>query len=1472
MRLLRAASHTLPSNEARTTYASEQFFNGTPPYAILSHTWGDEEVTFQELAQGGGLHKAGYDKIRFCVKQAARDGFQYFWIDSCTIDQSNNAELTEAINSMFKWYRNAGKCYVYLADVSSPNAADETTHPSAASWIADFTKSRWFTRGWTLQELIAPTSVEFFSREGKLLGNKVSLADRICDITGIPTDVLKGRSIMQYSVDERMSWAMNRQTKRPEDGAYCLLGIFEVNFPSIYGEGRESAFRRLRNEIVKNFQPVAGQVLGSIQTSIHPLQQQAFSRSKMPSHPIRDHYGSFNLPKTSFIGRNDYFVQIDEAFSRSTTNPATTVLHGMGDQGKTKLAVEYTQRKLAAKLIQAVVFVDASSEDSLKRSLELICDELNPANNIIKDPALRISTTIDILNSWSISWILLLDNYDDPLGFDKLHYHISKFKEALVIVTSRDQNLQRLGTCVPINSLSDTDAISLLFDRSTIPRSDDENKLASAIVTRLGRLALAIDQTGAYLSRRRRKTLRGFLNEYETHEPRILSEVPRAWDYRSNVTDTNSTRICAFTTWEMSLSLLGPTESDRQRKIQFLTICSYLNYADISESILQERCPRENTVHSDFRSEWRGLFIENSKWDHILFEDVILDLFGLSLITECHNDENGHLHFTIHPLIANWLRLRNLWKDNGLLKADSNALVEAILVVQDFLRSKAELIHLQVVYPMEPADKVSILAHIKSCQRRLNTSALLLLGTGVLEEAGERIGVFLGTISMMEEQSLELLNSTLQNRVGRLGSYDRNVILLMARIALSHIAWAKVQRGIGLLQQAVEAAESAEVGDKQLLFVLRSRLFEEQFEITGNKSHLIGAIQAAKEVLVQPSVISTALPYAKAVVSRQMSYLLFRARKLSSAIHFQENYEHGILPANLATMERYSSAVPLLLAKVGIMSKAESITAERLSRAEISFGPESPELFEAKRILLMTLEGNGHCRYRKKRLSLAVELYDFHRRFYGETHRRTMEIQASLSSEYLNSKRLVEAEQHARHGIKILDQNSAKSDIFLARLEENFLNELIEVQWAQNNYMEPIGLQRRNKDLYQKLLGQYNFSTLEACCYYYSYIRRYLEDHNRCHCWQLGAIKIVVEFRTVLKSALSSTHWNGFYSSDLLGMVYEFSSSIGILSPTLNLRWHLYQATKCLDTQDQVHRFSCLCLTSLAEALNGNVRLRSKRMEILKWILGLRLTFLGEDHPLTIQTKSNIAHDLNTSGTNLWDIDKSEGLRLFNKAMAIGTELVEYYQQYHQEVDAVRILEESFFQCVKFNCSKPGSLDEREAVDSSRQIVNRCISLSRQESTTMAAKKWLGQLLESGEMYQIKLNEAEELLEEVNRYENRPKERIAWCNCHADSLSKSTSTIDNDGGWSPDLQAIEDFIDGSSASMSVIMEKVRDKEPFTANTIFECLRSRDEEDQPFPWELDSDEEFDQKLEAFVNRLVSIPPCLEKAPENLLDSI
>ena len=279
MRLLNV--HTL---EFREFFESDR-----PPYCILSHRWGKDELTYKQFRKGVDLQGPGYDKIvNFCSFIRARklrapfyDAWgllagrshhfvEWIWIDAICIDKRSSAELSEAINSMYKWYEQAVECHVFLADV-------DVSSSSQGAVLRQLSNSSWFSRGWTLQELLAPLLCIFVDHSWKIIGHVcngcedkmnpcchpsqaeefgLSLSELVSEITRIPQHCLKplvkggAARYEDHSIAERFSWAARRTTTRVEDEAYCLLGLLGINMPLLYGEG-SMAFIRLQEEIIK---------------------------------------------------------------------------------------------------------------------------------------------------------------------------------------------------------------------------------------------------------------------------------------------------------------------------------------------------------------------------------------------------------------------------------------------------------------------------------------------------------------------------------------------------------------------------------------------------------------------------------------------------------------------------------------------------------------------------------------------------------------------------------------------------------------------------------------------------------------------------------------------------------------------------------------------------------------------------------------------------------------------------------------------------------------------------------------------------------------------------------------------------------------------------------------------------------------------------------------------------------------------
>ena len=228
-------------------------------YAILSHRWiVPTEVDYEEMVDLVKMDRQerdeirgrlGYRKIVDTCKQAKQDGYEWVWVDTCCIDNRSSAELSEAINSMYRWYRNSQVCYAYLHDVSGssfPTERDDGRYHKSNGW------PEWFLRGWTLQEMIAPRDVQFFNKDWQPIGDKKMLAQILALITGVPERILtNGLEGNRPCIAQIISWASNRTTTRVEDRAYSLMGLLDVNMPMLYGEGKK-AFRRLQLEIIRS--------------------------------------------------------------------------------------------------------------------------------------------------------------------------------------------------------------------------------------------------------------------------------------------------------------------------------------------------------------------------------------------------------------------------------------------------------------------------------------------------------------------------------------------------------------------------------------------------------------------------------------------------------------------------------------------------------------------------------------------------------------------------------------------------------------------------------------------------------------------------------------------------------------------------------------------------------------------------------------------------------------------------------------------------------------------------------------------------------------------------------------------------------------------------------------------------------------------------------------------------------------------
>ncbi|KAH8660872.1 hypothetical protein BGZ60DRAFT_456220 [Tricladium varicosporioides] len=489
---------------------TKDLLSNIPDYAILSHTWGedDQEVTFKDLVEGSGTFKIGYKKIQFCGEQAARDGLQYIWVDTCCIDKTDAVELQKAINSMFRWYKNAVKCYVYLPDVSIP---DDEENNSSLNFEPALRTARWFTRGWTLQELLAPPSVEFFAANYRKIGDRISLEPVIYEITGIPVRALQNYDPTKFSVEERVSWIAKRETRHEEDMAYSLLGIFAIFLPLIYGEGRENAFRRLREEVNRRVE--------------------SHKFDKVPKFDFKNQI-KFTVPfvrDLKFVGREDIIQEITNRLEMKRR----VALCGIGGIGKSQIAIEYCYTWKDRHPDSHVFWVHASTFDRFEQAYRDIAKDMSiPGTEDPQNDALMIVR--DWLNKPENGpWLLVLDNVDDlnlffglnqPTSTKPNHSLIGSFlprnPNGFMIATTRDKRIgQRLidrEEEITITPLASRDAEQLLRSRITVLENLDD-KDTQILVEILGCIPLAITQAAAFIQENS-MTVKAYTKELEASD------------------------------------------------------------------------------------------------------------------------------------------------------------------------------------------------------------------------------------------------------------------------------------------------------------------------------------------------------------------------------------------------------------------------------------------------------------------------------------------------------------------------------------------------------------------------------------------------------------------------------------------------------------------------------------------------------------------------------------------------------------------------------------------------------------------------------------------------------------------------------------------------------------------------------------------------------------------------------------------
>ncbi|KAK2594005.1 hypothetical protein QQS21_008267 [Conoideocrella luteorostrata] len=601
------------------TFSLIQFHErDVPSYAILSHTWrGELEATFQDVtlaADKTNENDPSFDKLYFCGQQAKKDKLQYFWVDTCCIDKSSSAELSEAINSMFGWYQRSNKCYVLLSDVSLHLANGD----SDLVVNTQLQHSRWFTRGWTLQELLASSSVEFFSREGIPFGSKQALEKQISQITGIPVAALRGTPLSFFSTDEKLLWMKKRQTTREEDSVYSLLGIFDLHMPAMYGEGRQHALQRLQSEIERQ--------LGN------PRKYTSKPESQQPGN-------QWIVPfdrNSRFTGREKELAVLENKLF-AADQFAKVAICGLGGIGKTQLVLELLYRAKQKDKNCSAIWIQATSMESLDRGYHAVAQQLGIQDSGGKDADSK-KLVQDFLSSDAAGqWLLIFDNADEmQMWIDKvgpesrsLMDYIPRSKTGRVIFTTRDRKLGvKLAqqNVVEVSKMTKETAIDMLqnclIDKTLVETRPED---AKELLRWLTHLPLAIAQAAAYINENG-ITLADYLVLLNCQEQHVIDLLSENFEDDARYPDLKNP---VATTWLISFQQIQQRDP---LATEYMSFMACIDYKDIPQLLLPHGSSRKQEM------------------------DAIGTLSAYSFITRRAVDSTIDLHRLVHLAIRNWLR------------------------------------------------------------------------------------------------------------------------------------------------------------------------------------------------------------------------------------------------------------------------------------------------------------------------------------------------------------------------------------------------------------------------------------------------------------------------------------------------------------------------------------------------------------------------------------------------------------------------------------------------------------------------------------------------------------------------------------------------------------------------------------------------------------------------------------------------
>ncbi|KAI1667981.1 TPR protein [Pyrenophora tritici-repentis] len=982
----------LPERDNNGKFILAEFGGETiPRYAILSHTWGADydEITLADVEKDTYTSKAGYRKLQFCADQSAKHGIRYFWVDTCCIDKSSSAELTEAINSMFAWYRDATRCYVYLTDVSAGSLSSGPP-PTQQDWYPAFQQSRWFTRGWTLQELVAPVLVEFFSVEGQHLGDKYSLLQELHGITGISVEALHGSPLDEFSVDERMSWVGQRQTKREEDMAYSLLGLFDVHMPLIYGEGRKKAVMRLQKEI-----------------NASSLAQPAPRREPFSTLPF--------APDPDFVDRPEIVAWVRDKCAGAGARAA---LVGLGGVGKSQLAIRYLHSVRDASPQTFVFWVHASTRARFEEAYRDIADRLQLPGS--SDPKVNVLQLVKdwLQNEANGRWLMVLDNADDVETFfpsrkrkrDKADGNVDVQKplaeylpqscNGAILVTSRSKDAAtRLvgghNKIKEVLAMDEGEGLQLLR-KKLHDRPVEES--AVELLRALDCIPLAITQAAAYIHRRARMTVTGYIDEFRKNNKKRKSLLDwDAGDLRRDPSASNS----VVTTWQISFEEI---RQERPSAAELLSLMSFFN----------PQCIPESTLRRYSKRRARAASIEDKEEADSAFNEDLDTLRAYCLVSTTTSSGACEMHALVQFCTKVWLSSFGhaaQWEER-FLELMAQELPDGDY--ENWTKCQQLLPHVERIFDAEPVTEDML----ESWSQVLSTEAAYLCSRGRYNRAQQiatkAFSATKGALGMENRMTLgsaytlaEVLH--FQGKYKEAEKLHRQVIEGYAKLPGEQ---RYTLRGMSQLATVVEHQgryEEAETLHRQALRGLEEVLGGQHMDVFGCMSGLASILRVQEKYEEAETIFRRALKGYEKKLEGRHPWIIAILNNLATVLQDQGKYE-----------------------------EAEKLHRQALKGFEEVLGERHPDTLKSVSNLAVVLDNQGKYEESEELNRYALKEY---KEALGERHPDTLRSMSNLALVLDNQGKYEESEELNQYALKVQEEESEELNRYALKVREEELGE-----------------------------------------------------------------------------------------------------------------------------------------------------------------------------------------------------------------------------------------------------------------------------------------------------------------------------------------------------------------------------------------------------------------------------------------------